>query len=115
MTAPPPERTPSAAAAPATDRRSQRRREAEDRQRRSAARKPLESRIRRLDERMAKLNARKAAIDGQLAGQAIYGEAQKDALKALLVDQAYVVRELSQLETEWLELHDQLEQLEATT
>ena len=64
---------------------------------------------------MAKLNARKAAIDGQLADQAIYGEAKKDALKALLVDQAYVVRELSQLETEWLELHDQLEQLEATT
>ena len=64
---------------------------------------------------MAKLNARKAAIDGQLADPAIYDEAKKDALKALIVDQAYVVRELSQLEAEWLALQEQLEQLEATT
>src|SRR5262245_47869626 len=68
------------AAAPAIDRRQQRRKEAEDRQRRSAARKPIESRIKRLDEQMAKLNARKSAIDGQLAGQAIYDEARKDDL-----------------------------------
>ncbi|HZM47047.1 MAG TPA: ATP-binding cassette domain-containing protein [Burkholderiales bacterium] len=106
---------PARAAAPANDRRSQKRKEAEERQQRSAARKPIESRIKRLDEQLAKLNTRKATIDGQLADQSIYDEGKKDALKALLVDQAYVVRELSQLETEWLSLHEQLEQLEATT
>jgi ATP-binding cassette subfamily F protein 3 len=103
------------AAAPAVDRRAEKRKEAEERQRRSAARKPIESRLKRLDEQMVKLNARKAAIDGQLADPAAYDEARKDALKALLVDQAYVVRELSQLEAEWLALHEQLEQLETTT
>ena len=103
------------AAPPATDRRLEKRREAEERQRRSAAKKPIESRLKRLDEQMAKLNTRKAAIDGQLADQSIYGEAKKDALRTLLVDQAYVVRELSQLETEWLEFNEQLEQLEAAT
>jgi ATP-binding cassette subfamily F protein 3 len=107
--------TATGAAAPATDRRQQRRAEAEDRQRRSAARKPLESRLKRLDEQMAKLSARKAAIDGQLADPAIYDEERKEALKALLVDQAYVGRELSQLEAEWLSLNEQLEQLETTT
>jgi len=105
----------TAAVAPAADRRAQKRREAEERQRQSAARKPLESRLKRLDEQMAKLNTRKSAIDAELGNQAIYGDARKDDLKALLVDQAYVVRELSQLETEWLRLHEQLEQLETTT
>ena len=103
------------AAAPTADRREQKRKEAEDRQRRSAARKPIESRIKRLDEQMARLSTRKAALDAELAGQTIYDEARKDELKVLLVDQAYVVRELAQLETEWLELNEQLEQLETTT
>jgi len=101
------------AAAPATERREQKRREAEARQRQSAARKPIESRIKRLEELMAKLNARKAAIDARLADPAIYGEAQKDDLKTLIVDQAFVSRELAQLEAEWLELQQRLEQLAA--
>jgi ATP-binding cassette subfamily F protein 3 len=98
-------------AAPA--RREQKRREAEERQRQSAARKPIESRIKRLEEKMAKLNAQKAAIDAQLADPAIYGEAQKNALKTLILDQAYVARELAQLEAEWLEQQQRLEQLAA--
>src|SRR5712664_3285073 len=97
-------------AAPAADRRVQKRREAEERQRQSAARKPIESRIKRLEEKMAKLNTQKSAIDAWLADPAIYGETQKDALKALIVDQAFVARELAQLEAEWLEQQQRLEQ-----
>jgi ATP-binding cassette subfamily F protein 3 len=80
-----------------------------ERQRISAARKPLESRLKRLDEQMAKLNERKSAIDAQLADPTIYNEEKKDALKALIVDQAYVARELAQFEAEWLALQEQLE------
>ena len=98
-------------AAPA--RRGQKRKEAEARQRQSAARKPIESRIKRLEELMAKLNAQKSAIDARLADPAIYGEAEKDALKALIVDQAFVARELAQLEAEWLEQQQKLEQVTA--
>jgi len=94
---------------PAPDRREQKRREAAERQRIAAARKPLESRLKRLDEQMAKLNAKKAAVDAQLADPAIYGEEKKDALKALIVDQAYVARELAQFEAEWLKLQEQLD------
>src|SRR6266853_1813351 len=100
-------------AAPAADRRVQKRREAEERQRQSAARKPIESRIKRLEEKMAKLNGQKSAIDARLAEPAIYGEAQKDALKTLIVDQAFVARELAQLEAEWLEQQQRLEQATA--
>jgi ATP-binding cassette subfamily F protein 3 len=100
---------PAAAAPPAAGRRGQKRKEAAERHRISAARKPLESRLKRLDEQMAKLNEKKAAIEAQLADPAIYGEAQKDALKALILDQAYVARELAELEAEWLALQEQLE------
>jgi ATP-binding cassette subfamily F protein 3 len=102
-------RKPAAAPPPAAGRRGQKRQEAAQRQRVSAARKPLESRLKRLDEQMAKLNEKKAAIEAQLADPTIYGEAQKDALKALILDQAYVARELAELEAEWLALQEQLE------
>ena len=98
-----------AAAQPAADRRGQKRREAGERQRQSSARKPIESRLKRLEEQLAKLNARKSAIDAQLADPALYGEARKDAVNTLIVDQAYVARELAQLEAEWLALQEQLD------
>jgi len=60
---------------------------------------------------MAKLAPRKADIEARLAGGAIYEEANKEALKTLLLDQAYVGRELAQIEAEWLELQAQLERL----
>ncbi|HJV82652.1 ATP-binding cassette domain-containing protein [Noviherbaspirillum sp.] len=93
------------------DRQERRRIEAEERQRLSAVKKPIESRIKRLDEQMAKLNARKAEVDGKLADPAIYDDANKEQLKALILDQAYLAKELEQLETEWLEQHEALEQL----
>jgi ATP-binding cassette subfamily F protein 3 len=102
-----------AAAQPGADRRAQKRQEAAERQRVSAARKPLETRLKRLDEQLAKLNERKAAIEKQLADPAIYGDAQKDALKALILDQAYVARELAELEAEWITLQEQLETSES--
>jgi len=96
-------------ARPPSDRRAQKRREAGERQRQAAARKPLESRLKRLEEQMVKLNARKSMIDTQLADPALYGETRRDAVKALIVDQAYVARELAQLEAEWIALHEQLD------
>ena len=95
------------------DRQERRRLEAEERQRLFALKKPIESRIKRLDEQMVKLNARKAEVDAKLADPAIYGDANKETLKALILDQAYLSKELEQLETEWLEQQDALEQLTA--
>jgi ATP-binding cassette subfamily F protein 3 len=106
--APLPEKKPAPAP---VDTRAQKRREAEERQARSAARKPLESRLKRLEEQIAKLAAKKAAIDSQLADPAIYGEEKKEALKGLIIDQAYAARELESIETEWLDLQRKLEEL----
>jgi ATP-binding cassette, subfamily F, member 3 len=95
------------------DRQERRRLEAEERQRLSALRKPIESRIKRLDEQMTKLNVRKTEIDTRLANPAIYDDANKEELKTLILDQAYVAKELEQLETEWLEQQEALENLAA--
>jgi len=71
-------------------------------------RKPIEARVKRLEELMARLGARKAEIERKLADPAVYQDAA--ALKALLEDQAYVVREIDQVEAEWLEKQAELEQ-----
>jgi ATP-binding cassette subfamily F protein 3 len=71
--------------------------------------KPLEARVRRLEELMARLSAQKADIEARLSDPALYGEARREELKALLVDQAYVGKELETLEAEWLQKQAELE------
>jgi len=51
---------------------------------------------------MAKLNARKAEIDRQLGDPATYQDGE--AVKKLLIDQAYAAKELEELEAQWLAL-----------
>jgi ATP-binding cassette subfamily F protein 3 len=65
-------------------------------------RKPIEARIKRLEELMTRLNTRKGEIETRLADPGVYQDAE--ALKALLLDQAYVAKELEQVESEWLDL-----------
>ena len=93
------------------DRKEQKRQEAEARQRLSAQRKPIEARVRRLEELMERHNARQAELDAWLADSAAYAEANKDALKQALFEQAQVRKELEQLEGEWLERQAELERL----
>jgi ATP-binding cassette subfamily F protein 3 len=101
------------AASSGGDKRMQKRVEAEERQKRAALRKPIESRIKRLDDSIAKLTAQKAAIDDRLAAPEIYEPENKEELKTLLTDQAFIAKELGQLESEWLEQHEALEKIEA--
>jgi ATP-binding cassette subfamily F protein 3 len=98
---------------PAADRKEQKRLEAEERQRVAALKKPIENRIKRIEEQMAKLNAKKAGIDAKLLEPGIYDAANKEELKNLVADQAFCSRDLGQLENEWLELQEQLEGLAA--
>lgn len=107
----PMEPSPSSTVVSHGDRQAQKRAEAEKRQKLAALRKPIESRIKRLDEMMAKLSEKKSAIDAQLAAPDIYESDRKEELKSLLTDQAFVAKELEQLEAEWLEQHDALENL----
>jgi ATP-binding cassette subfamily F protein 3 len=104
-----PAAAPVIAPANAPERKEQKRVDAEERQRRTALKKPIENRIKRIEEQMAKLNATKAGIDARLLDPALYDGASKDQLKSLLSDQAFCTRDLGQLENEWLALQEQLE------
>jgi ATP-binding cassette, subfamily F, member 3 len=86
----------------AGERKEQKRQEAEARQRLSSQRKPIESRIKRLEEQMARGNTRKAQLEALLADTALYADAHKETLKAHLYEQATLARELEQLENDWL-------------
>jgi ATP-binding cassette subfamily F protein 3 len=62
---------------------------------------------------IGRLNAKKAENEARLADAALYVPAAKAQLDALVLDQAYVARELAQLEGEWLERQAELEQRSA--
>ncbi|WP_229211294.1 MULTISPECIES: ATP-binding cassette domain-containing protein [unclassified Duganella] len=102
---------PPTAAAPAAVSKDQKRQQAEDRQRLAALRKPLEQKIKRLDDQIAKRSAQKADVDAALGESSIYDAANKAKLKQLLADQTFFTKDLGQLEAEWLELQEQLEAL----
>lgn len=107
-----PKATPVAvAAAPAVDKRDQKRLDAEQRQKNAAARKPIENKIKRLEEQIAKRNEQKTLIDTELAGSGIYDAANKAKLKTLLTDQTFYTKDLAQLEGEWMEQQEELEKL----
>ena len=93
------------------DKRDQKRSDAEDRQKLAAKKKPIEAKIKKLEEQIAKRNAQKAAVDARLADPLMYDQANKKELKTLLTDQAFYAKEVTQMESEWLELQEALEQV----
>jgi ATP-binding cassette subfamily F protein 3 len=102
-----------AAAAPVVGTKEQKRVEAEQRQKVAALKKPIENKIKRLEEQIAKRNAQKAEADAKLQEPGAYDAANKAKLKLLLADQTFFTKDLAQLEAEWLELQEQLEGLAA--
>jgi ATP-binding cassette, subfamily F, member 3 len=97
----------------AAERREQKRLEAEQRQRLANVKKPIESRIKRLEEQIAKRQAQKAQVDVQLQDASLYEADKKAQLKTLLADQAYFSKDLGALEEEWLAQQTALEALVA--
>ena len=75
----------------------------------SGSTKNLETRIKRLEELIARLNARKADVEARLADAGIYQDPSRKALEEALANQAHIARELADLEAEWLEKQQQLE------
>ncbi|HET7198462.1 MAG TPA: ATP-binding cassette domain-containing protein [Burkholderiales bacterium] len=61
------------------------------------------SRVKRLEEQMAKLGERKAALEAELGDPGVYRDAGR--VRELLAEQAYAAKELEALENEWLEIN----------
>ncbi|WOD19645.1 ATP-binding cassette domain-containing protein [Paraburkholderia kirstenboschensis] len=93
------------------NRKEQRRLEAETRQKLAHLKKPLQSRITKIEKEMDALNAEKATLDAFVADPASYEPAQKSKLTDAIRRQADVNARLEALEAEWLETHEELEQI----
>ena len=102
---------------PKTSRKDERRADAAAR---NAARKavrtqlkPLEKELTRTESRVAKLTEEAEAARAALADSAVYEEAQRERLKALLQAEARLKTELAQAEDDWLHTSAKIEALRA--
>ena len=70
---------------------------------------PLTNKIKRAERVMEKLTIEKQQIEQKLADNNLYNEENKEALKALLADQAYIQKEFDDAEQLWLEASEEYE------
>jgi len=96
-----------------TDRKAQRRADAEARQRTYARRRPLTARRAEIEAAMEALNTEKKALDDWLAGEDAYAETNRASLAERVARQGDVTRQLARLETQWLEVADAIDRLDA--
>ena len=104
---------PSTAAAPTdspkVDAKTQRRLAAEQRQRLA----PLKKNADKLEQQLDKAQQDMAELENALADNDLYSDSQRDKLKTLLAQQAECRQRIDELEMQWLEAHEALEQLQA--
>ncbi len=95
------------------DRRALKRSEASARQQRFAQRKPLTDRLAALEREMESRNEQKRVADDWLASDAAYAEENRENLKATVAQQGDATWQLARLESEWLEVAEALQAMDA--
>ncbi|WP_233881406.1 ATP-binding cassette domain-containing protein [Paraburkholderia flagellata] len=93
------------------NRKEQRRQEAEQRQKVAHLKKPLQAKIGKIEKEMDALNGEKSTLDAFVADPASYEPEQKTRLTEAIRRQAEVASRLETLEAEWLDAHEELEQI----
>jgi len=99
------------AAGPVVNRKDQKRQEAEQRQRLSHLKKPLQTRIAKLEKEMETLHAQKAQLDAFVADPASYEAARKTELTDAIRTLGDVNSRLETVEADWLATQEELEQI----
>ncbi|KWC96303.1 ABC transporter [Burkholderia ubonensis] len=98
-------------AEPAVNRKDQKRQEAEARQRLSHLRRPLQTRITKLEKEMEALHAEKARLDAFVADPASYEAERKTELTDAIRRLGDVNARLESVEGDWLAAQEELEQI----
>ncbi|HVE06529.1 MAG TPA: ATP-binding cassette domain-containing protein [Paraburkholderia sp.] len=104
-------RPDSATGDSSVNRKEQRRQEAETRQKLAHLKKPLQTRISKLEKEMDALHGEKATLDAFVADPASYSAELKTKLTESIRRQADLATRLETLEAQWLEAHEELEQI----
>ncbi|SDB97282.1 ATP-binding cassette domain-containing protein [Paraburkholderia lycopersici] len=100
-----------AATGDSVNRREQRRQEAEQRQKLAHLKKPLQAKIGKIEKEMDALNSEKSTLDAFVADPASYEPERKGRLTEAIRRQAEVAARLEALEADWLDAHEELEQI----
>jgi len=95
-----------------TDRRQERREQAEIRQRQAVLRKPVLQKIGRIETSMQAASQRLAQLDALIADADLYTEARRDERLKALAEHGDLQKQTTLLEEQWLELQQELEDLE---
>jgi ATP-binding cassette subfamily F protein 3 len=98
---------PAAPARPAASRAGPAKRDAKPAQRVNPS--ALRSRLVRCEKRMQELSAAAAALDARLADPSLYAAGNAEAARELTAERARIAQQTGDVETEWLELSEQLE------
>jgi ATP-binding cassette, subfamily F, member 3 len=106
-----PLKTAAPVSAPITDRKEEKRLDAKERQRLSSQSKPLEKRLQKIEAEIGDAQRQKASIELTLADSTVYEEPRKTELAQLLEKQQRCTALLEQLESEWLQIQESLEQI----
>ncbi|SAI42472.1 ABC transporter ATP-binding protein [Bordetella ansorpii] len=98
-----------AAAAPVVDRKAQKRLEAEQRQRLSALRKPLETRLAKVETDMEKSRQRIQVLDALIADPDFYSDARRAERQQVMAEHGELGKKVDELEEQWLDIQESLE------
>lgn len=103
------ERNAQAESSGTVDRRAQRRIEAENRQRRAVKRKPLETRLKKVETEMDAASRKLAELDAVIADADLYSEERRDERLRVLSEHGELSKRHDALEEDWLMLQEELE------
>lgn len=71
---------------------------------------PLKKSVDRLERKIEELNKKVEAIDKQLADPALYDAENKEKMTSLMQDKAYLAKDVSELEEQWMEATEEYEE-----
>lgn len=94
-----------------TDRKAKRRQEAEERQRIAVLRKPLDSKLKKVEADMDAASRRLVELDALIADPEFYSDARRDERLKVLSEHGELSKKHGQLEEQWLLLQEELESL----
>ncbi|MGE8590276.1 MAG: ATP-binding cassette domain-containing protein, partial [Alcaligenes sp.] len=97
---------------PVVDRKAQRRAEAEQRQRLSALRKPLESKLAKVEAEMEKLRVKLHALDAIIADADLYSDVRRAERQKVMAEHGEHGKRMDELEEQWLEIQGSLEEID---
>lgn len=97
--------------AAALDRKQQRRIEAETRQRLAIQRKPIESKIARVEKDMETLRSRLSTLDTIIADASLYSDERRAERQQIMAEHGEASKRMAELEEQWLALQESLEEI----